>query len=179
MKSPSKPRKKASRRPRAERNYTLRHATPPQPMDVDETFFAEEPAMPTSVKDVRQPACSSLMNLTYPPSLSTPTLKNLFQRLAPTYVASSILRAFRRQLHAGAASPLHLSGGALTAFLQLCSARSAAKSRTSCFPFTGSKNGWENTLRHRSCGKLGCTCNLGTLGIHAHIKLCAIKLFML
>jgi hypothetical protein len=79
------------------------------------------------------------------PSPSTPTLKNLSPRLALTYAASLILRAFWQRLHARAASLLRLSGGALTAFLRLYSARSAAESRTSCFLFTEFKNGWENT----------------------------------
>jgi hypothetical protein len=72
MASPPKPRKRASRQPRAERNDTLQHETPqhetpPQPMDIDETFWTEEPVMPTSEKKVRRPASSSSMNLTYPP----------------------------------------------------------------------------------------------------------------
>jgi len=52
-----KPRKKASRLPRAERklhNDTLHLETPPQPMDIDETFWvdSEEPIMPISEKKV-------------------------------------------------------------------------------------------------------------------------------
>ena len=74
-------------------------------------------------------------------SPSTPTLKNLYLRLAITYTASSILRAFWQQLHARAASLLHLSEGAPTVFLHLYFARSAAKSCISCFLFTGFKMG--------------------------------------
>jgi hypothetical protein len=55
LKSRPKPRKKASRRPRAEKNAALRGETAPQPMDVDETFWVEEPVMPTSKKKVRLP----------------------------------------------------------------------------------------------------------------------------
>src|SRR6267378_4081894 len=93
------------------------------------------------------------------PSLSTPTLKNFSPRLTLTYTAYSIMRAFRRWLHARAASLLHSSGGALTAFLHPYSARSAAESHTSCFLFTESKNGLERTSCHRGCGRLGCAYN--------------------
>jgi hypothetical protein len=81
----------------------------------------------------------------------------------------------RQRLHARAASLLHSSGGAPIAFLHVCSARSAAESRTSCFLFTGFKNGWDNTSCHHGCERLGCACNLGTPGIHARVKLCAVK----
>jgi hypothetical protein len=111
---------------------------------------------------------------TYPTS-SAPTLRNLPPRLALTYAASSIPRAFRRRLHARAARLLRSSGGAPTAFLHLCSARNAAESHTNCFLFTEFKNGWENTSCHRGCGKLECACSLDTLGIHAQIKRCVIK----
>ena len=111
---------------------------------------------------------------TYPTS-SAPTLRNLPPRLALTYAASSIPRAFRRRLHAKAARLLRSSGGAPTAFLHLCSARNAAESHTSCFRFTEFKNGRENTSCHRGCGKLECACNLDTLGIHAQVKRCVIK----
>jgi hypothetical protein len=59
MASPPKPRKRASRRSRAACNDTLQHETPSQPMDVDETFWAEEPVIPTNEKKVRQTAYSS------------------------------------------------------------------------------------------------------------------------
>ena len=65
--SQPRPRERASRRPRTENNDTLQSETAPQPMDVDETFFVEEPAMPTNEKRVRQPASPSLANLTYLP----------------------------------------------------------------------------------------------------------------
>ena len=65
--SQPRPRKTASRRPRAQNDDTLQGETVPQPMDVDETFFVEEPAMPTNEKRVRQPASPSLANLTYLP----------------------------------------------------------------------------------------------------------------
>jgi len=161
--SQPRPKKKARRRPRT-------GETPPQPMDVDETFWVDEPVMPSSEKKVRQPACLSLANLTNLSSPSTHTSKNLFQKLALTYTASSILRAFRRQPRVRAASLLHSSGGAPTAFLLLYSAGSAAGSHTSCFLFIEFKNGSENTSCHHGCGRLGCACNWGTLGTHAQIR---------
>jgi len=176
--SQPKQREKAGKRPRAEKNDTLPSETALQPMDVDETFWVEEPVMPTAEKRVRQPPCPSSMSLTFL-SPSTLILRNLSPRSALTYPASLILRAFQRRLHARAATLLRSSGGALTVFLHVCSARSVAESRTSCFLFTEFKNGWENTSCHRGCGRLGCAYNLGTLGMHALIKLCAVKLFML
>ena len=113
------------------------------------------------------------------PSLGMTTSSNSFPRLALTCAASSIPRAFRRRQHARTARLLRLSGGALTAFLHLFFARSAAEGHTSCFLFTEFKNGQERTSCHRGCGRLGCACNLGTLGIHARIKLCVTKLLML
>ena len=68
-------------------------------------------------------------------------LKILSPRLALTYAASLIQRASQRRLHVRAATLLRLSGGALTAFLHVYSARSAAESHTSCFLFTEFKNG--------------------------------------
>jgi hypothetical protein len=50
--SQPKPRKKAGRLPRAENDHTLCE-TAPQPMDVDETFWVNEPDMPASEKRVR------------------------------------------------------------------------------------------------------------------------------
>src|ERR1700704_3521393 len=104
------------------------------------------------------------------PSPRTHTSKNLSQRLALTYTASSILRAFQRQPHVRAASLLRSSGGAPTAFLLLYSAGSAARSHTSCFLFIEFKNGSENTSSHHGCRRLGCACNWDTLGIHARIR---------
>ena len=114
-----------------------------------------------------------------PLSLRISTLKNSFPILSPTYAAFSILREFPRRLYARAASLLLLSGDALTAFLRLYSAKSAAESHTSGFLFTESKSGWENTSCRRGCGRLGCACNLGTLGIHAQMELYAIEIFLL
>jgi len=57
--SQPRPRQKASRGERAQNNDALQGETAPQSMDVDETFWAEEPAMPTDEKRVRQPACTS------------------------------------------------------------------------------------------------------------------------
>jgi hypothetical protein len=68
MKSQQKPRKKAGRRPRAEGNNTSRGESAPQPMDVDETFCAEELVIPASEMRVRQPACASPANLTHLPA---------------------------------------------------------------------------------------------------------------
>jgi hypothetical protein len=63
--SQQKPTKKAGRGPRAERNDPLQGEAAPQPMDVDETFWVEEPVVPASEKGVRKPVCPSSMNLTY------------------------------------------------------------------------------------------------------------------
>jgi hypothetical protein len=62
-----KPREKASRRPRAEKNNSLQGEAALQLMDVDETFWAEDPVMPASKKRVRLHACPSSTNLTYFP----------------------------------------------------------------------------------------------------------------
>jgi hypothetical protein len=67
MASQQKSRKGAAGRPRAEINDTSQGETVPQSMDVDETFFAEEPVMPASEKKVRLPACPSSTNLTFFP----------------------------------------------------------------------------------------------------------------
>jgi len=60
-------REKGTRRPSAENDNTLQGEAAPHPMDVDETFWVEEPVMPTSEKRVRQPAYPFLANLTYLP----------------------------------------------------------------------------------------------------------------
>jgi hypothetical protein len=62
--------KKASRRPRAERNGTdesdpLQGEAAPQSMDVDGSFWVEEPVTPAGEKRVGQPAFPSSMSLTY------------------------------------------------------------------------------------------------------------------
>lgn len=49
------PRERACREPRAESANELPHETAFQPMDVDETFWMEEPVMPPSRKKVRPP----------------------------------------------------------------------------------------------------------------------------
>ena len=180
MMSWPKLRKKASTRTRIENSTALQGETAPQPMDVDKTLWVEDPVIPTSEKRVRQPAFPSWMKLIWDmsPSPRTLTLKSSSLRLALTYTASSILRVSWQWLHAKAASLLHLSEDALTAFLRLFSARSAAKSHINCFLFTEFINGEESTSCHYSYGRLGCACNLGTLVIHAWIKWCAMKLFM-
>lgn len=53
------PREKVSRQPRAERANGLPNETAPQLMDVDETFWMEEPVLPTGRKRVRLPTCLS------------------------------------------------------------------------------------------------------------------------
>jgi len=65
VESQPKPRKRAGRRPRAENNDTLQGENALQSMDIDETFWAEEPVMPASEKKVRQLAFPSSKNLTY------------------------------------------------------------------------------------------------------------------
>jgi hypothetical protein len=60
--------KRTARRPRAETNNALQGETNPQPMDVDDMFWAEESVMPTGEKKVRRTACLSSENhLTYLP----------------------------------------------------------------------------------------------------------------
>ena len=80
--SQSRPRKKARRRRRAENNDKLQGETPgetpPHPMDVDETFWVDEPVMPSSEKKVRQLICLSLANLT---NLPVPAL--IHRRIYP------------------------------------------------------------------------------------------------
>ena len=67
--SQPRPRKMARRQPRTEENNTLQGETASQPMDISKTFWAEEPAMPTGKKSVRQPVFPFLANLTYLPAL--------------------------------------------------------------------------------------------------------------
>ena len=59
MTSRPKLRKKASIWTRIENSAALQGETAPQPMDVDETLWVEDPVIPTSEKRVRQPACPS------------------------------------------------------------------------------------------------------------------------
>jgi hypothetical protein len=63
MTSRPKPRKRASIRPRVENNAALQGETTPQPMDVDETLWVEDPVIPAIEKRVRQPACPSSTKL--------------------------------------------------------------------------------------------------------------------
>ena len=178
--SQTRPRKKASRRPRAQNNDTLQGEAAPQPMDIDETFWAEEPVMAAGQKRVSQPACPSLVYVPHISlSLSMHTLKNSSPKLALICAAFSTLRASRRRPHVRAAGLLHSSGSVPTAFLHLFFVRSAAESHTSFFLFTEFKNGLEITSCHRGCGRLGCACNLGTLGTHVQIKLYNVKIFIL
>lgn len=65
MESQPKKKKNAARRLRAENNDAHQGETAPQPMDVDEAFWPEEPAIPIGEKKVRQPACPSSTNLTH------------------------------------------------------------------------------------------------------------------
>ena len=59
------PRKRAGRPQEVENNDTLQGETAPHPMDIDKTFWVEEPVVPTSGKMVQQHVCPSLANLTY------------------------------------------------------------------------------------------------------------------
>jgi hypothetical protein len=61
----SRLKKKGTRQPSAENDNMLQGEAAPHPMDVDETFWAEEPVVPTSEKRVRQPAPPFLANLTH------------------------------------------------------------------------------------------------------------------
>lgn len=67
MESQPKPRKKTGRRRKTENNYALQGEAAPQPMDVDDTFWMEEPVVVASEKRVRCPALPSSMSLTYLP----------------------------------------------------------------------------------------------------------------
>jgi hypothetical protein len=60
-------RKKGTRGPSAENDNMFQGEAAPHPMDVDETFWVEEPVVPTSEKRVRRPASPFLANLTYLP----------------------------------------------------------------------------------------------------------------
>jgi hypothetical protein len=71
------------------------HKTTPPSMDIDETFWVEEPVM-SEKKRVSSPAypSSTIFNISLSPK--PPTLRSLLLGLAPTCVASSILRVFLR-----------------------------------------------------------------------------------
>jgi hypothetical protein len=133
-----------------ENNAAIPHASS---MDIDETLWIEEPVIPEK-KRVSSPTCPPSTVFDIYLSLSAPTSRNSFLRLAPTCVASSTLRVFRLQQHARNACLLHLSGGALTAFLPIYSARSAAENPTSGFPSTGFRSGRESSLCHHGYGRL-------------------------
>ena len=59
MESQLKPREKVGRQSREESHGTLQGEIAPHPMDVDETFWTEEPVIPAAKKRVRQPAFAS------------------------------------------------------------------------------------------------------------------------
>ena len=71
-------RESASERPRAETNDIPQGETASQPMDVDETFWVEEPVIPAGEKRVRQLEFSSLVNLTY-----FPVREDIHRRIYP------------------------------------------------------------------------------------------------
>lgn len=62
--SQQKPRKKTGRRRKTENNDALQGEAAPHPMDIDDTFWLEEPVKATGKKGVRHPALQSSMNLT-------------------------------------------------------------------------------------------------------------------
>ena len=105
-------------------------------------------------------------------SPSTPTWNSLFLRLVPTCIASSILRVSQLWQCARTACLPHLNGGALTAFLLLCFARSAAETLTIGFLSTEFRSEQANTLCHHGCGTLGYACTLGTPEMYAPSKVC-------
>ena len=57
-------RESASERPRAETNDIPQGETASQPMDVDETFWADDPVIPNSERRVRRPSYNLLVDLT-------------------------------------------------------------------------------------------------------------------
>jgi len=83
MASQPRPRKRGSRRQNVENNDMSQSETAPQPMDVDETFWVEEPVMPTSGKRVRQPVCPSLANLTTPPQSQHAYIEEFLPKMSP------------------------------------------------------------------------------------------------
>jgi len=108
MTSQLRPRKMAHRQPRTEKNNMSQGETAPQPMDIDKTFWVEEPAMPTSKKSVRQPVFPFLANLTYLPALG-----RLHGRLYPQdWALSTLPPRFRGR-----------SGDGYMPELQVCSVR--------------------------------------------------------
>ena len=95
------------------------------------------------------------MSFNVAPSPSVPQWRSLFQKLALTWAASSILKVSWPQQCAKAASLLHLSGNVPIAFLPLCSARSAAKTFTGSFCSTEFRSGLGNALFLCGCGRWG------------------------
>jgi hypothetical protein len=118
----------------------------------NDTLWIDEPVMPKK-KRVSLPTCPSSTVFYISLSPSAPTWMTSFLRSTLTWIAFSILRAFQLQ-HAKAACLHHLSGGALTVFLLLHSAKNAAGSHTSSSPSTGFRGGRESSLCHRGCGRL-------------------------
>jgi hypothetical protein len=137
-----------------ENSEVIQHEATLPSMDVDETFWTEEPVTDEQ-KRVSSPICPSSPAV-FDRSLSprTLTLKNLFLGLINTWNASSIMRVFWIQQHAGAAGLLRLSGGALTASLLLCSARGVAETPTGSFLSTGFRSGQGSTLYRHGFGRL-------------------------
>ena len=130
------------------------HELNPPSMDVDETFWTEEPVVPEE-RRVSSPTFPSLTICDMALSRRTPLWKSLFLRLAATCIASSVLRVSQLRQCAGAACLLHLSGGVPTAFLLLCFARSVAETLTSGFLSTEFRSGQGNTLCLHGCGRSG------------------------
>jgi hypothetical protein len=82
----SAPKGKSARRKIAggmENNQAILHETTLPSMDVDETFWTEEPVMDQQ-KRVSSPACPSWIIFYKSLSPSAPTLRNLFPEWAPT-----------------------------------------------------------------------------------------------
>jgi hypothetical protein len=116
-------------------------------MDVDGSFWIEEPVIPEQ-RRVSSPTCPFSTICDKALSLNAPSWKSLFLELAPTCIASSVLRGSRLRECARAACLLHLSGGAPTAFLLWSSARSVAETPTNGFLSTEFSNGQGNTSCH-------------------------------
>ncbi len=130
------------------------HEDLPPSMDVDETFWTEEPVIEEE-KKVSMPICPSSMAYDMSAGLSNRTWKTLSLGLALTCTVSLVPRVCPLQQHASSACLLHLNGGALTASLLLCSARIAAENPTEDSLSTGFRSGQRHTLHHHGCGRLG------------------------
>jgi hypothetical protein len=92
-----KARKKARIASKAKINSSSQHETPPQPMDIDETFWAgpEEPVMPTASEKKVRKSTSLPQRASCISSPSTTILKSLPRRLTPTYAAFLIPKVSR------------------------------------------------------------------------------------